>query len=134
MNLPVIQIDQTPKHQLHHRELRRQQQEWERHRTEGFVRCHDTVEIDDKRIALRTHAKFYELRSFGATLHWSLNKQEIINAFNATNRSHVEHRIDHMGEERRYVVIPTHLSVWEYNPITSHKLNITPKRMVDHDV
>lgn len=126
--LPALKVDQTPRHQQHHKQLRHEKQTWLRHRTDGFVRSHQHIEIDDRRIAIQTGRCFYELKSFGQTLHWSLNKVEVINAYHAANRTHVEYRLDPMGKEQRYIVQPRHLSVWEYHPVSSHKLDITPKK------
>lgn len=133
MALPTPQIDQTPAHKMHKKELNRKHQEWLRHRNEGFVRCHQSIEVDDKRIALKTGMHFFELKSFGSTLAWSLNKVEVMNAFHATNRTHVEFRLDPFGKEQRYIVEPRHLRVYEYNPVTGHKYNITPKREKSRD-
>lgn len=126
--MPIVQIDQTPKHKQHHRELRRKKMEWERGRMEGFTRVHNQIEIDDRRIALKQGIPFYELKSFGNTLHWSLHKQEVIGAYNAANRSHIENRLNAMGDLQRYIVKPDHLVVYEYNPATGQKLPLDPKK------
>lgn len=126
--MPTVKIDQTPKHKLHHRELKRKKQEWERGRQDGFTRIHNQVEIDDGAIARKTGKCFYELKSFGMTMAWSLDKAQVINAYNASMRTHVENRLDPRGNFQRYIVTPSHLVVYEFNPATGHKLPLNPKK------
>jgi hypothetical protein len=126
--MPTVKIDQTPKHKLHHRELRRKKQEWERMRVEGFTRCHNKIEIDDRKIALQQGMCFYELKSFGMTMAWSLDKVQVINAYHGSMRSHIENRLDPKGNLQRYIVMPSHLKVYEYNPATGHKIRLNPKK------
>ncbi len=126
--MPALKVDQSPRHTHHHRQLKYEQQMWARRRTEGFIRSHQSIEIDDGRVARKTKRCFYELKSFGQTLHWSLDKQQVIFAYHAANRTHIEYRLDPMGKEQRYIVQPRHLRVYEYDPMSSHKINITPKK------
>ena len=126
--LPALKVDQTPRHMHHHKQLKYERQMWARRRTEGFIRSHQSIEIDDRRIALKTGRCFYELKSFGSTLHWTLDKEQVIFAYHAANRTHIEYRLDPMGKEQRYIVQPRHLQVFEYDPANSMKLEITPKK------
>ena len=130
MSMPSLKTDQTPKHQQHHRQLKYERQLWLRQRTDGFIRSHQLIELDDRLIALKTGRCFYELKSFGQTLHWSLKKAEVIVAYHDANRTHIEYRLNPMGKEQRYIVQPRHLKVFEYNPATSHKIDITPKKEI----
>ena len=128
MALPALKVDQTPRHQQHHKQRKYEAQMWKRRREEGFIRCHNNTEIDDRRIAIKTGRHFFELKSFGQTLHWSLNKQEVIQAYHAANRTHIEWRLDPMGKEQRYTVQPRHLQVLEYNPKLGIKWDVTPEK------
>lgn len=128
--LPALKVDQTPSHQQHHKQLKYERMMHDRRRTDSFVRCHQSIEIDDRKIAIKQGMRFYELKSFGQTLHWSLNKTEVINAYNAANRTHIENRSSPLGGEQRYIVQPSHLRVWEYNPVTGHKYPLQQKDLV----
>lgn len=117
-------VDQTEAHKLHHKWKRHQEAERLRERTLGFLCVHNRIEIDDKVIAKRTNMPFYEVKSFGQTLNWSLNKVEIMAFYDKLMRPHVEERENAFGKLQKYVVMPTHLAVWEVNPHTSHKIRI----------
>lgn len=124
VTVPTIKVDQTPKHKQEHRRRRASQQEWERTRTMGFIQVHNRIEINDRVIAETSAMPFYEVKSFGQTLDWSLNKVEIMLFYERLMKPHIEYRLDHMGEERRYTVVPDHLAVWEIHPYGLYKRRI----------
>lgn len=124
---PALKVDQTPRHKQHHKQLKHERQMWARRRMEGFTRSHTQVEIDDGAIADKTGRHFFELKSFDSTLHWSLDKVQVIGAFHAANRTHIEYRLNPMGKEQRYIVQPRHLRVFEVIRGIG-KWEITPKK------
>lgn len=110
---------------LEHARRRRVEAEWFKNRTTGFVRCMTDVTIDDGLIARKTNRNFYELKSFDSTMHWSLDKQQIVIAKESMSHIFVEERTDaQKGKTYRVEVKPRHLSIWEYNPRTSMKRRI----------
>lgn len=90
----------------------------------GFIQVHNRIEIDDRAIAQESGMPFFEVKSFGQTLHWSLNKVEIVLFYERLMKPHVEHRLDHMGKERRYTVTPSHVEIWEIHPHGLYKRRI----------
>jgi len=120
----TVKVDQTPRHQLEHKARRYRDAEWKRERTLGFMCVHNRIEIDDKRIAERENMPFYEVKSFGQTLDWSLNKVEIMAFYDRLQKPHIEERENAFGKLQKYVVKPTHITVWEVNPHTYYKRRI----------
>ncbi len=114
-----------PPHQAEYARRRRAEAEWLKNRTTGFIRCMTDVTIDDGLIARKTGRNFYELKSFGQTMQWSLDKQQVLVAKESMEHIFIEERTDaQKGKTYRVEVKPRHLSVWEYNPRTSMKRRI----------
>ena len=80
MSNPALKVEAVvmPAHKAEHARRRRAEAEWFKNRTTGFVRCMTDVTIDDGLIARKTGRKFYELKSFGQTMQWSLDKQQVL--------------------------------------------------------
>lgn len=124
---PPLKAEGTimPAHKLEHARLKREKADWFKNRITGFIRCMNDVQIDDGRIARMTNRNFYELKSFGQTMQWSLDKQQVISARDAMSHTFLEERTDaRKGKTYRVEVKPRHLHIWEYNPRTSHKRRI----------
>jgi hypothetical protein len=127
METPKLEVEAyvIPAHKVEHHRRRRAEAEWFKNRTTGFVRCMTDVTIDDGLIARKTGRKFYELKSFGATMQWSLDKQQVLVAKEAMSHIFIEERTDaRKGKTYRVEVKPRHLTVWEYDPATSMKRRI----------
>lgn len=114
-----------PAHKIEHARLKRERADWIKNRTTGFIRCMTDIQIDDALIARKTGRNFFELKSFGQTMQWSLDKQQIIIARDAMSHIFLEERKDaREGKTYRVEVKPRHLTMWEYNPRTSVKRRI----------
>jgi len=127
MDTPELKVEAVmiPAHKAEHHRRRRAQAEWFKNRTTGFIRCMNDVTIDDGLIARKTGRKFYELKSFDATMQWSLDKQQVLIAKESMEHIFIEERTDaRKGKTYRVEVKPRHLSVWEYDPATSMKRRI----------
>lgn len=111
-------------HRAAHSQRKRDEAEWRKNRTTGFMRVHSEVTINDGEIARITNKKFYELKSFGQTLHWSLDKAKVMAAYEATAHTFIEEREIIPGRVERIEVTPRHLTVWEFNPETGQKWRI----------
>lgn len=131
-NIPGLKVDQTPRHQQAHKQRKRAHMLWERNRTTGFIRIHRPVEIDDRRIALKTNRNFFELKSFGATLHWSFDLDDIIIAWKKHDKVFLEEREIVPGRIETITVRQRHLRVFEYDPATSIKMDITQQFIEEH--
>jgi len=126
MKAPKLKVEGSdmPAHKIEHARRKRLDSEWKKNKIMGFIRCMTDIVIDDRRIAINTRRNFYELKSHGQTMHWSLNKTEIIAAKTAMEHSFLEERDTPFGKTERVTVKPRHLTIWEYNPRTSQKRRI----------
>ena len=120
------QMEAIPAHKLEHARRRREHASWLNMRTKGFIDCQNNrgVDIDDRKIALRTGRNFFELKSFGQTLNMSLDKAEIMSMKADVEHSFIEERDTPFGKTEKVTVKPRHLSVYEINPRLGTKWRI----------
>jgi hypothetical protein len=111
-------------HKIGHANRKRAESEWKKNRVTGFMRAQSDITIDDRKIAIQTKRNFYELKSFGQTMHWSLDKQVIEAAKTAMEHSYIEERMTPWKKTEKISVKPKHITIWEYNPRTSQKRRI----------
>jgi hypothetical protein len=117
-------VEVIPPHKIGHANRKRAESEWKKNRVAGFVRAQSDITIDDRKIAIQTRRNFYELKSFGQTMHWSLDKQVIEAAKTAMEHSYIEERMTPWKKTEKISVKPKHITIWEYNPRTSQKRRI----------
>ncbi len=117
-------MESIPAHMAEHARRRREHTEWLKNRTLGFIRIMNEVVIDDRKIAIATGRNLFELRSFGATMDLSLDKPKMLAQKEAMEHTFIEERINFRGDTHYVECKSDHITVWEYDPRTSHKWRI----------
>lgn len=117
-------MESIPPHKAEHARRRREHTNWFKNKTLGAIRIMTEVTIDDRKIALQTGRNLFELKSFGQTLDLSLDKQAILQVKESMERMFIEERTNPMGKTHYVEVTPRHVTVWEYDPRSSHKWRI----------
>lgn len=118
------EMESIPAHKAEHSRRRREHARWLKMRTKGFIDVHNKIEIDDRKIAIRTHRNFFELKSHGQTMDMSLNKGDIMREKQEMEHTYIEERDTPFGKTEKIQVKPRHITVWEYNPRTGFKWRI----------
>jgi len=118
------QMESIPAHKAEHARRRREHAQWLKMRTKGFIDVHNKVEIDDRKISNKTNRNFFELKSFGQTMHWDMSKEKIMTAKTQMEHTFIEERMTPLGKTEKIQVKPRHITVWEYNPRTGMKWRI----------
>lgn len=118
------QMESIEPHKAEHTRRRREQSNWMKNRTLGFIRVMNDIVIDDRQIAIKTGKSLYEVKSFGQTMEMTLDKNKAMLAKEAMEHSFIEEREMPDGKVFFIEVKPRHIHVYEYNPCTGHKWRI----------